>query len=228
MKTTILIGFLMVALTTARQGGDIEFEEEADEVVEQEATAEIDTNINRAASREVNCNCQCSSITFLDRYGQVNGNCRSADASGALWCYVDPRYSQCADLRRSTRTTSLWSYQACATPDLYSALCGGYSPAVGNGFGSGAVPAGGLPNLVPGPEGFPFHQTGGYPGINAGNGNLGNPVGDYGSYPVGIGESGYPSGLNNHPNGYPNLVDLLGASKKGEKKEEKNDQLIFT
>jgi hypothetical protein len=70
----------------------------------------------------------------------------------------------------------LWSYEACATPDRYSRLCRGYSPVAGNGFGSGVVPAAGLPNLAPGPEGFPFQENGGYPGINAGNANLGNPV----------------------------------------------------
>ncbi len=199
MKTTIITGLLLVALAARGQGDDIEFEEEFDDEAEV-ATAEGDL-ADRAASRQVNCNCQCSSITFLDRYGQVNGNCRSADSTGALWCYVDPRYSQCADLRRSVRTTSLWSYQACATPDRYSRLCAGYSPAVGNGFGNGAVPAGGLPNLAPGPEGFPFHENGGYPGINAGNSNLGNPVGGYG----------------------PNLVNVLGPTKK-----EKKDQLIFS
>merc|ERR1711876_104757 len=69
------------------------------------------------------CFCQCSSLTFQDKYGRTQGNCKRADHTGAKWCYVDPRYSQCRDLQRSKRFGDKWSYQACATPGLDSYIC---------------------------------------------------------------------------------------------------------
>jgi hypothetical protein len=169
MKTTIVFGVLLALALS----DDVNFEEapapknELDEVEDDAGETSVSA---KAASSQVNCRCQCSSITFLDKYGQINGNCRSADRTGALWCYVDPRYSQCPDLQRSVRFQSLWSYNACATPELTSRLCSGYVPAVGNGVGAGALPAG-VPNLAPGPEGFPFTQYGGYPGLTGGSGS---------------------------------------------------------
>jgi len=164
MKTTIVFGVLL-ALAALALSDEVNFDAEAPAPKNELEEDAGETSVSaKAASRQVNCRCQCSSITFLDKYGQINGNCRSADRTGALWCYVDPRYSQCPDLQRSVRFQSLWSYNACATPELTSRLCGGYVPAVGNGFGAGALPAA-VPNLTPGPEGFPFTQYGGYPGL---------------------------------------------------------------
>ena len=236
MKLILLLGLVVFAVVQAEDtnfGGEESTDDEATTAAVEADAEELNV---RQASRQVNCNCQCSSITFLDKYGQINGNCRTADNSGALWCYVDPRFSQCADLRRSTRTSSLWSYQACATPDIYSAQCGGgYLPSNGNGFGSGFTAAS-YPNLASGPEGFPFNQNGGYPGLNA----AGYPAaGSGGSYPDGLptGASGYPAGSNSYPagsnsypagsNSYPNLVDLLGGVN-GPRKTEGGDTIIFS
>jgi len=221
MKTTFILS-LLFALTALAASDKVNFDEATtsespkNEVAEKEAGAsddDGDVSLNaKAASRQVNCACQCSSISFLDKYGQINGNCRTADRTGARWCYVDPRYARCADLQRSVRFNSLWSYEACATPELYSRQCGGYVPAAGNGFGSDAVPAG-LPNLAPGPEGFPFSQHGGYPGLNGGTGSLGLPVSGSGS--------GYPAG-------YPSLSGILDIAKKNTEKKETEGGLVFS
>ena len=255
MKTALIISALLFALSTAVEDVSFVPEETVDDSgdVEGSGTNEIAAsdsinNLTRAASRQVNCNCQCSSITFLDRYGQINGNCRSADSTGALWCYVDPRYSQCVDLRQSVRTTSLWSYQACATPEIYSAQCGGYLPFNGNGFGS-TFSTTGYPTLASGPEGFPFNQNGGYPGLNSGS------VGSYpsvsyqtsgsGNYPSGFpvvsnsyptGSVSYPDDSNGYPTGsgsypsesgsYPNLLGILAPRVSEENKQETN--IVFS
>merc|ERR1712079_282588 len=71
----------------------------------------------KAASPFVNLGCQCSSLTFVDSQGQVQGNCRSVDSTGARWCYVDHLPSSCQDLSPSARfPANPWSYEACSTP----------------------------------------------------------------------------------------------------------------
>ena len=56
--------------------------------------------------------------------GEVQGNCRTVDSTGAQWCYVDTSYSSCADLVPSLRfPNNPWSYEACATPAPGSPLC---------------------------------------------------------------------------------------------------------
>merc|ERR1712177_58750 len=78
----------------------------------------------KAASSQINCGCQCSSITFLDSAGVEQGNCKTVDGSGAQWCYVDSTASTCQDLVPSERFPhNPWSYEACATPAVGSALC---------------------------------------------------------------------------------------------------------
>merc|ERR1712127_683406 len=70
----------------------------------------------KAASPYTNLGCQCSSLTFVDSGSRVQGNCQSADSTGALWCYTS-RHSSCQDLAHSARfPANPWSYQACATP----------------------------------------------------------------------------------------------------------------
>merc|ERR1712211_217845 len=78
----------------------------------------VNVESTKAASPYVNLGCQCSSLTFVDQYGTVQGNCRSADSTGALWCYVDSAYSStCQDKQFSARfPNNPWSYDACATP----------------------------------------------------------------------------------------------------------------
>ena len=72
----------------------------------------------KAASPLTNCGCQCSSLTFADSAGVVQGNCKTVDGTGARWCYVDAAYgSSCQDLTPSARfPANPWSYEACATP----------------------------------------------------------------------------------------------------------------
>merc|ERR1712038_1942699 len=78
----------------------------------------------KAASPLVNCGCQCSSLTFRDANGVVQGNCVTVDSTGAQWCYVDSAYSSCQDLVPSKRfPNNPWSYEACATPAQGSPLC---------------------------------------------------------------------------------------------------------
>merc|ERR550519_1892556 len=79
----------------------------------------------KAASPLTNCGCQCSSLTFVDSAGHVQGNCRTVDSTGAQWCYIDPSYgTSCQDLSPSARfPANPWSYEACATPPIGSLLC---------------------------------------------------------------------------------------------------------
>merc|ERR1712080_718598 len=88
----------------------------------------------KAASFSVNCNCQCSDLTFRDKWGRVQGNCKAADNTGAVWCYVDSTHSSsCRDKvysQRFSRQGKAWSYEACSTPSRYSSQCSG-------GFGGG-------------------------------------------------------------------------------------------
>merc|ERR1712001_372820 len=75
----------------------------------------------KAASPFVNLGCQCGSLTFVDSHGQVQGNCRSVDSTGARWCYVDHLPSSCQDLSHSARfPNNPWSYEACSTPPEHS------------------------------------------------------------------------------------------------------------
>merc|ERR1712107_320694 len=79
----------------------------------------------KAASPLTNCGCQCSSLTFVDSAGHVQGNCKSVDSTGARWCYIDPSYgTSCQDLTPSARfPANPWSYEACATPTIGSYEC---------------------------------------------------------------------------------------------------------
>merc|ERR1712013_654170 len=78
----------------------------------------------KAASSVINCGCQCSSLTFLDSAGVVQGNCNTVDGTGAQWCYVDSTAGTCQDLVPSQRFPhNPWSYEACATPAIGSLLC---------------------------------------------------------------------------------------------------------
>merc|ERR1711971_875918 len=84
----------------------------------------------KAASPFVNLGCQCSSLTFVDSRGQVQGNCRSVDSTGARWCYVDHLPSSCQDLSHSARfPNNPWSYEACSTPPEHSGAHHHHQPA---------------------------------------------------------------------------------------------------
>merc|ERR1712061_605871 len=78
----------------------------------------------KAASSQINCGCQCSSITFLDSAGVEQGNCKTVDGTGAQWCYVDHLPSTCQDMVPSERFPhNPWSYEPCAPPAIGSLLC---------------------------------------------------------------------------------------------------------
>merc|ERR1711936_1150027 len=85
---------------------------------------EVESTETKASSPLINCGCQCSSLTFRDANGVVQGNCLTVDSTGAQWCYVEAAYSSCQDLVPSKRfPNNPWSYEACATPAQGSPLC---------------------------------------------------------------------------------------------------------
>merc|ERR1712200_342902 len=91
-----------------------------------DCSEKLDSANEKAASPLINCGCQCSSLTFRDANGVVQGNCLTVDSTGAQWCYVDQAYSSCQDLVPSKRfPNNPWSYEACATPAPGSPLCPG-------------------------------------------------------------------------------------------------------
>merc|ERR1711902_170601 len=91
-----------------------------------DCSEKLDAANEKAASPLINCGCQCSSLTFRDANGVVQGNCLTVDSTGAQWCYVDQAYSSCQDLVPSKRfPNNPWSYEACATPAPGSPLCPG-------------------------------------------------------------------------------------------------------
>merc|ERR1712186_261500 len=90
-----------------------------------DCSEKLDSASEKAASPLINCGCQCSSLTFRDANGVVQGNCLTVDSTGAQWCYVDSdHYSSCQDFVPSQRfPNNPWSYEACATPAQGSPLC---------------------------------------------------------------------------------------------------------
>merc|ERR1712121_101274 len=145
-------------------------------------TVTAQTTNTKAASYRVNCGCQCSDLTFRDKYNRVQGNCKTADNTGAQWCYTEYG-STCEDQQRSTRfgrQGKTWSYQACSTPSIYSAQCAGYNGGgVGGGVGGGICRNGNCGGNTGG-------SNGGFNGNNGGfhggfNGNNGGFNGGFGS-----------------------------------------------
>merc|ERR1711936_581652 len=89
-----------------------------------DCSEKLDSANEKAASPLINCGCQCSSLTFRDANGVVQGNCLTVDSTGDQWCYVEAAYSSCQDLVPSKRfPNNPWSYEACATPAQGSPLC---------------------------------------------------------------------------------------------------------
>merc|ERR1712029_893206 len=57
--------------------------------------------------------CRCTSLSWTDHYGNVNGNCRSSDHGKGSWCYTTGWSSGCSDLHSSSRyPNNPWSYLA--------------------------------------------------------------------------------------------------------------------
>merc|ERR1712115_54113 len=140
-------------------------------------TVTAQTTNTKAASYRVNCGCQCSDLTFRDKYNRVQGNCKTADNTGAQWCYTEYG-STCEDQQRSTRfgrQGKTWSYQACSTPSIYSAQCAGYNGAIGGGVGGGICRNGNCGGNTGGYNGGFHGNNGGFNGNNGGfNGGFGS------------------------------------------------------
>eukprot|EP00092_Neocalanus_flemingeri_P007817 GFUD01008438.1.p1 GENE.GFUD01008438.1~~GFUD01008438.1.p1 ORF type:complete len:241 (-),score=59.43 GFUD01008438.1:182-904(-) len=196
-----------------------------------ESVKTADTN-TKAASPYTNCGCQCSNLTFRDKYGKTQGNCKSADHTGAQWCYVDPNQSSsCQDLSyTSVRFPGKpWSYEACATPACGNNNGGynngGYNSGSNGGYNSGSN--GGYNSGSNG--GYNSGSNGGYnSGSNgytsgsstcrgtkclSGSGSNGYNTGSYGS-----GSNGYNSGSNGYnsgSNGYNSGSYGSGSSSNG-------------
>merc|ERR1712186_253565 len=66
-------------------------------VIATASPVEVENTETKASSPLINCGSQCSSLTFRDANGVVQGNCLTVDTTGAQWCYVDPAYSSCQD-----------------------------------------------------------------------------------------------------------------------------------
>merc|ERR1712115_550403 len=161
-------------------------------------TVTAQTTNTKAASFKVNCGCQCSDLTFRDKFNRVQGNCKTADNTGAQWCYTEYG-STCEDQQRSTRfgrQGKTWSYQACSTPSIYSAQCAGYNGAIGGGVGGGIGGGicrngncgGNTGGINGGFNGNNGGFNGGFNGNNGGfNGNNGGFNGNNGEFNGGFG-----------------------------------------
>merc|ERR1712038_1419945 len=172
----------------------------------------------RAASTCYNCECQCDSYVVKDKQGRWIGNCKTADVTGAEFCYVSGRALQaCGDLKISEHRTSSngrrkrYSYEACATPTrnecyrLNQQLGQQYGQNCGDGdYNNGGSNNGGYPNNNGGyPNnngGYPNNNNGGYPNNNNGghqhNNNGGWSNNNNGGYPNNN-NGGYPSNNGN-------------------------------
>jgi len=167
------------------------------------------TGVIKAASLEVNCGCQCSSLTFRDKYNRIQGNCKTSDNTGAQWCYTEPG-STCEDLQRSTRFGAqgrTWSYQACSTPSIHSSQCSGFGGFGGNnggfsgnngGFGEHNGGFGGNNGGIGSQNsGFSGNNLG-FSGNNGGFSGFGSNNGGFGGHNEGFGGTNGGFGGTNH------------------------------
>merc|ERR1719206_1461963 len=61
-----------------------------------------------------NYGCRCTSLTWRDHYGNINGNCISSDPGKGAWCYTTGWNNGCPDNHSSKQyPNNPWSYQAC-------------------------------------------------------------------------------------------------------------------
>merc|ERR1711942_327210 len=191
-----------------------------------------DTN-TKAASPYTNCGGQCSNLQFRDKYNKRQGNCESADHTGAKWCYVDPSQTTCQDLSYTSKRFpgTPWSYEACATP-----ACGGYNNggynnggSISGGYGSsncrgtkcgsGSI-SGGYNNggSIGGSISGGFNN-GGYGSSNCRGTKCGS---GYSSGSFGSGSSGYNNGVGSGSGSYGSgsntgfLAGILGGRSKTE------------
>merc|ERR1712126_576762 len=191
-------------------------------------TSTAQTTNTKAASFRVNCGCQCSDLTFRDKYNRVQGNCKTADNTGAQWCYTEYG-STCEDQQRSTRfgrQGKTWSYQACSTPSIYSAQCAGYN---GGGVGGGICRNGNCGGNTGGFNGNNGGFNGGFNGNNGGfNGGFGSGsiancrhgqncnVGNNAGLPTGQYNNG---GFNPYNTGSSGLSGILQGRKNSKDKD---------
>jgi len=182
----------------------------------------------KAASPFTNYGCQCSNLQFVAK-GYRQGNCASADETGALWCYVDNNHNSCQDKRRSDRYHNrAWSYEACATPSIYGgnyqnqpvckgSRCGGYGTGSNFGNNGGYGTGSNFGNNGGYGTGSNFGNNGGYGGNTGGCArgtkcyNNGNGYGTGGSLASILGGGGF-SGSNG---GYGGSNGGFGGSGRG-------------
>merc|ERR1712098_690039 len=171
----------------------------------------LDTN-NKAASFRVNCNCQCSDLTFRDKFNRIQGNCKTADNTGAQWCYTEYG-STCEDQQRSQRfghQGKTWSYQACSTPPRHSPQC--------NGFGGGGAGIGG--GICRHGYGSGCGNNGGFNGNNGGFNNGGSISNCRHGQNCNIGNNGqYNNGQYNNGQFSGTLASILNGRKTSKKKD---------
>merc|ERR1712106_62861 len=187
-----------------------------------ESVKTTDTN-TKAASPYTNCGCQCSNLTFKDKYGKTNGNCKSVDHTGAQWCYVDPNQSSsCQDLSyTSTRFPGKpWSCEACATP-----ACGNNNGGYNNGgYNNGGYQNGGSNNGGYNNGGTKCVNGAGSNGYNSGSYGSGSSSGSYGS---GSNSGSYGSGSNSGSYGSGSNSGFLAGILGGRSKTEEKDSVKF-
>merc|ERR1711962_1950199 len=180
----------------------------------------LDTN-NKAASFRVNCNCQCSDLTFRDKFNRIQGNCKTADNTGAQWCYTEYG-STCEDQQRSQRfghQGKTWSYQACSTPPRHSPQC--------NGFGGGGAGIGG--GICRHGYGSGCGNNGGF---NSNNGGIGGNNGGFnnGNNGGSISNCRHGQNCNIGNNGQYNngqFSGTLASILNGRKTSKKKDSVKF-
>ncbi|XP_023347905.1 uncharacterized protein LOC111716654 [Eurytemora carolleeae] len=69
---------------------------------------------NNNGGLDTGCGCQCRPDIFFESNGRIQGNCRTPDSTGRLWCYTTGYEGTCGDLQPSKRfPQNPWSYNAC-------------------------------------------------------------------------------------------------------------------
>merc|ERR1712121_256036 len=148
--------------------------------------------------------------SFRDKFNRIQGNCKTADNTGAQWCYTEYG-STCEDQQRSQRfghQGKTWSYQACSTPPRHSPQC--------NGFGGGGAGIDG--GICRHGYGSGCGNNGGFNGNNGGfggnNGGFNNNNGGFGGNNGGFG--GNNGGFNNGNNGGFNNGGSISNCRHGQ------------
>merc|ERR1711872_133987 len=85
-----------------------------------------DKGLAEAPTTSDDCLCQCASTIYLDQSRTLQGNCKSADPTERIWCYIrgDDTIEACGDSFGFDNRYGLFkSYRACTTPEPNSEEC---------------------------------------------------------------------------------------------------------